>query len=92
MQALAPVAKYATGTITTDVHVNGALGKSMMPLLPSLSGNGTLATSQLALHDFPVMQKIVDATKLQFLNNPTLQALKTAFSIQNGRLVVSPST
>jgi hypothetical protein len=90
VQALAPVAKYATGTVTTAVHLNGALGKSMMPLLASLSGNGTLATSQLALHDFPAMQKIVDATKLQFLNNPTLQALKTAFSIQNGRLVVKP--
>jgi hypothetical protein len=72
------------------VHLNGALGKSMMPLLSSLSGAGTLATSQLALHDFPAMQKIVDATKLQFLNDPTLQALKAAFSIQNGRLVVKP--
>jgi hypothetical protein len=90
VQALAPVAKYATGTVTTSVHLNGALGKSMMPLLPSLSGAGTLATSQLALHDFPAMEKIVDATKLQFLNNPTLQALKAAFSIQNGRLVVKP--
>jgi hypothetical protein len=90
VQALAPVAKYATGTVTTAVHLNGALGKSMMPLLSSLSGAGTLATSQLALHDFPAMQKIVDATKLQFLNDPTLQALKAAFSIQNGRLVVKP--
>ena len=90
VQALAPVAKYATGTVTTSMHLNGALGKSMMPLLPSLSGAGTLATSQLALHDFPAMEKIVDATKLQFLNNPTLQALKAAFSIQNGRLVVKP--
>jgi hypothetical protein len=90
VQALAPVAKYATGAVTTGVHLNGALGKSMMPMLPSLSGAGTLATSQLALHDFPAMQKIVDATKLQFLNNPTLQALKAAFTIQNGRLVTKP--
>jgi hypothetical protein len=90
VQALAPVAKYATGTVTTDVHVSGALGKNMMPVLPALSGNGTLAIAQLALHDFPMMQKIVDATKLQFLNNPTLQSIKSSFSIQNGRLSVKP--
>jgi hypothetical protein len=90
VQALAPVAKYASGRITTDVHANGALGKNMMPLLPSLDGNGTLATSQLAMHDFPVMQKIADVTKLQFLKDPTLQPLKASFLIQNGRLTVKP--
>jgi hypothetical protein len=90
VQALAPVAKYATGTITTDVHVSGALSKDMMPVFPALTGNGTLAISQLALHDFPMMQKIVDATKLQFLNNPTLQSIKSSFAIQNGRLSVKP--
>jgi hypothetical protein len=90
VQALAPVAKYATGKVTTDVHVNGVFGKNMMPQLPALTGNGTLAIAQLALHDFPMMQKIVDATKLQFLNNPTLQLLKSSFSIQNGRLSVKP--
>jgi len=90
VQALAPVAKYARGTITTDMHLNGALDTKMMPLLSALSGNGTLAISQLALHDFPMMQKIVDVTKLQFLNNPTLQALKSSFAIQNGRLIVKP--
>jgi nucleotide-binding universal stress UspA family protein len=90
VQALAPVAKYASGTVTTDVHVNGALGKNMMPLLPSLNGDGTLETSQLALHDFPAMQKIADVTKLQFLKDPTLQPLKASFHIQNGRLTVKP--
>ena len=90
VQALAPVAKYATGTVTTAMHLNGTLGKNMMPLLPALSGDGTHATSQLTLHDFPALQKIADVTKLQFLKNPTLQPLKAAFAIQNGRLIVKP--
>jgi hypothetical protein len=90
VQALAPVAKYASGTVTTDVHLTGALGKNMMPLLPSLNGDGTLATSQLALHDFPAMQKVADATKLQFLEDPTLQPLNASFVIQNGRVIVKP--
>ena len=90
VQALAPVAKYATGTVATDVHLSGALSKNMMPLLPALTGAGSLATSQLALHDFPMIQKLADATKLQFLSNPTLQKIKAAFAIEKGRLVVKP--
>jgi vacuolar-type H+-ATPase subunit H len=47
-----------------------------------------LQTSQLALHDFPAMNKLVDLTKLQFLNNPTLRDLRAKFQIRDGRLVV----
>ena len=90
VQALAPIAKYASGTVTTALHLSGTLGKNMMPQLKTLSGDGTHATSVLTLHDFPAMQKIVDVTKLQFLNNPTLQPLKAAFAIQDGRLSVKP--
>lgn len=90
VQALAPVAKYALGSVTTDLHLNGALGKNMLPLFAGLTGGGTLQTSQLQLHDFPAMEKIVDVTKLQFLDNPTLQALRAAFQIKGGRLNVQP--
>jgi hypothetical protein len=90
VQMLAPVAKYAVGNVTTDLRLNGALGKNMMPLFPSLSGRGALQTSKLVLQNFPAMNKIVDVTKLQFLNNPRLQALRAAFQIRDGRLVVAP--
>ena len=43
------MAKYAVGNVTTDLHVNGALGKNMMPLFPALSGGGNLQTSNLDL-------------------------------------------
>jgi hypothetical protein len=90
VQMLAPIAKYATGTVTTDLHVSGALGKNMLPLFPGLNGTGTLQTSQLAVHDFPALNKIADVTKLQFLNDPTLQPLQAAFAIREGRLFVKP--
>jgi uncharacterized protein involved in outer membrane biogenesis len=92
VQTLAPVARYAVGKITTDLHLNGALGQNMMPLFPSLSGKGSLQTSQLMLKDFPPLQKVVDVTKLQFLDNPALQALRATFQIQDGRLFVDPFT
>ncbi len=92
VQALAPVAKYAIGKVSTDLHVNGALGKNMLPLFPGLTGGGTLQTTQLELHDFPALEKVVDVTKLQFLDNPTMQALRAAFQIREGRLFMQPFT
>jgi hypothetical protein len=90
VRLLAPVARYARGNFSTDVKVNGALGKDMMPLFDVLSGRGSLQTSRLALQDFPALEKVVDVTKLQFLNDPTLQSLRTAFQIRDGRLQVDP--
>ena len=90
VQMLAPVAKYAVGKMSTDLHVNGALGKNMLPLFPGLTGGGTLQTSEVELHDFPALDKIVDVTKLRFFDNPTLNALKAAFRIREGRLFVQP--
>jgi hypothetical protein len=86
------VAQYASGNVTTDVRLNGALGKNMMPLFNALTGKGTFQSQNVALKNFPGMEKIVDVTKLQILNNPTMQAIKAAFQIQNGRLVTQPFT
>lgn len=90
LQMLAPVAKYARGNFSTDMRVNGALGKNMMPLFQGLDGRGALQTSQLVLQDFPALDKVVDVTKLRFLDNPTLRSLRTAFQIRDGRLHVDP--
>ncbi len=90
VQMLAPVAKYAIGNVTTDMRVNGALGKNMVPLFPGLTGGGTLLTSEVELKDFPMLEKAVDVTKLRFLDNPTLNAIKAAFQIKDGRLFVKP--
>ena len=90
VQLLAPVARYARGNFSTDVHLDGALGKDMMPLFDGLDGRGSLQTSRLVLQDFPALEKVVDATKLRFLDNPTLNALRTAFQIRDGRLQVEP--
>lgn len=89
IQLLAPVAKYASGTINTDVHLNGALGKNMLPIFSALTGKGTLQTQNVSLHDFPAMNKLVEVTKLSILKNPTMEAIRTGFQIREGRLEVA---
>ncbi|HEY8258793.1 MAG TPA: AsmA-like C-terminal region-containing protein [Gemmatimonadales bacterium] len=90
VQKLAPVAKYASGLVNTDLHINGALGKNMLPLFQGLSGKGTFLTSQVAISNFPPLEKMFDVTKLNLLDNPTMQTFKGAFQIREGRLFVQP--
>jgi vacuolar-type H+-ATPase subunit H len=61
-----------------------------MPLFPALSGGGTVQTSNVDLKNFPPLQKVVDVTKLKFLDDPGLDALRAAFQIKDGRLFVQP--
>ena len=90
VRLLAPVAKYAQGNFSADLRVNGGLGKDMMPLYQQLTGKGNLQTSQVAIQDFPALEKLASATKLNFLNDPTLRAISSKFEIRDGRLHIQP--
>ena len=92
VQMLAPVAKYARGSVSTDLHLAGALGKDMMPLFNVLDGKGTLKTSDLVIQGLPLLGKIADAVKLEQLRNPTLDSLRASIQIHAGRVQVNPFT
>ena len=92
VQMLAPVAKFARGNVSTDLHLAGALGKDMMPLFNVLDGKGALRTSDLVIQGLPVLGKIADAVKLEQLRNPTLDSLRASIQVQAGRVQVNPFT
>jgi hypothetical protein len=90
VQALAPVARYAQGTFSANLTLGGGLGQNMVPLFQQLTGKGNLQTSQVAIHDFPALEKMASVTKLDFLNDPTLKGLSSQFQIRDGRFHVQP--
>jgi hypothetical protein len=90
VKMLAPVAKYARGNFSTDVRVNGGLGQDMMPLFDQLTGKGNLQTSQVAIKDFPALERLAAATKLNILDDPTMRAIRSQFEIRDGRLHLQP--
>ena len=92
VQMLAPVAKFARGNVSTDLHLAGALGKDMMPLFNVLDGKGALKTSDLVIQGLPLLGKIADAIKLEQLRNPTLDSLRASVQIKAGRVQVNPFT
>lgn len=90
VQMLAPVAEYAAGSFSANLRMNGVLGIDMMPLFDVLSGRGTLQTSRLAVHDFPVLNRVSDAIRVQQLKDPRIEAFRSSIEIRDGRLHVSP--
>ena len=86
VKMLAPVAKYARGKFSTDLRVNGGLGQDMMPLFQQLTGKGNIQTSQVAIKDFPALEKLAAATasrswSLAALMEPRSAAATTTRSV-----------
>lgn len=92
VRAFAPVARYAQGNVSTDLHLSGALGKNMLPLFNVLDGRGSLRTSELLLQGLPPLARVADALKIDRLRSPTLDSLRASIEIRDGRLHVKPFT
>ena len=90
VQMMAPVARYAKGSFSTDLQLKGGLAQNMMPLLQGVTGDGSLQTSKVLIQDFPVLEKAAQVTKLGFLSDPTLNPINSGFEIHGGRLFVKP--
>ena len=90
VQKLAPVARWAQGTVSADLKLGGALGRDMMPALDALTGRGTFETGRLVLEGAPVLARLADALALEQVRNPALEAMRSSFEIVDGRLHVKP--
>jgi hypothetical protein len=90
VQTLAPVARFARGSVSTDLHLAGPLGKDMLPLFAVLDGKGSLRTSELVLQGLPALGRVADALKLERLRSPTFDSLRASIRIEGGRVHLNP--
>ena len=92
VQRLAPVAKYASGRFSSELRLTGPLEQNMMPVFAALTGTGSLQTSNLAIRDFPPLERLASATKLAILQDPTMRTITSQFEIRDGRFRTRPFT
>jgi hypothetical protein len=90
VQALAPAARYAHGTFSTELRLAGVFGSDLTPILDQLDGRGTIEAAGIALEGFPGFDRLADAVRVEALRNPTLADVRSTFSIRDGRVHVSP--
>ena len=88
---LMPVAQYLIGGINSKFKIDGELGQDMMPKINTLSGDGLMKIlNGEVTENNPLVQKLVEATKLTKLKDTKLNNLLMQFEIKDGTFGVKP--
>ena len=88
---LMPVAQYLIGGINSKFKIDGELGQDMMPKINTISGDGLMKILNGEVsEDNPLVQKLVEATKLTKLKDTKLNNLLMQFEIKDGTFGVKP--
>ena len=93
IQKLVPIAKKATGNLSTNFKANGALGSDMMPVISTLEGSGLIEISEAAVKDINVLDGIMKIANIKGGNSKNIAKLKDVMmeaEIKDGRLHVKP--
>lgn len=92
VRALAPAARYATGTFSSDLAVRGIVGGDMEVALPTLNGEGGIRTRGLGVQGVPALDRLAEAVRVEALRSPTVSDFAASLQVRDGRLHVRPFT
>ena len=88
---LMPVAQYLIGGINSKFKIDGELGQDMMPKINTISGDGLMKILHGEVSENnPLIQKLIEATKLTKLKDTKLTNLLMQFEIKEGTFGVKP--
>ncbi|MDY0342078.1 MAG: AsmA-like C-terminal region-containing protein [Lentimicrobium sp.] len=90
IQMLAPIAQRAEGALSMDFNINSRLGADMMPVYPTLFGDGSLTSPRLAFIGVSSINKIADALKINELKDWVINNVNLSFEILDGKVFVKP--
>lgn len=87
-----PLAGESTGAFTTNLAINGKIGKGYTPVFTSLNGDGLLSTKNIEIAGATIFKEIAQYFKKDMFNQVKVGDLTTKFKIVDGGLEVSPFT
>ena len=90
VKKLAPAAKGIEGKMSVKIAFQGLLGRDMMPVVSSISGEGKLKSDELTLVESETFDKMKEILKLGDKYNNTFRDINVSFKISDGRIYVSP--
>lgn len=91
VEKVAPVAKFSKGKFSTRFKFASDLDKTMMPIVTTMNGAGTLSTKQVEVDGFGPLKKLDEALKLNKFKKVTLNDINNlSFKIENGRVTTEP--
>ncbi|HSN49792.1 MAG TPA: AsmA-like C-terminal region-containing protein, partial [Bacteroidales bacterium] len=90
VKKLAPAAKGLDGKISAKLAFSSLLGRDMMPVTSSISGEGKLKSDEITLLESETYNKMKELLKLGDKYNNTFRDINISFKINDGRIFVSP--
>jgi hypothetical protein len=87
---LVPAAKGMDGKISLKLGFESLLGKKMMPVIKTISGEGKLKSDEITLVESETFKMVKEFLKLGDNYNNTFRNVNVSFKITDGRIYVSP--
>jgi hypothetical protein len=92
VQALMPIAKFLSGSLSSELSLSGNLSGSMMPDLKTLTGKGNLLLLNGVLQKFGPLEKLASTLQIDRLKSFSIRDIKNYFEFANGTVLVKPFT
>ncbi|MBQ4912873.1 AsmA family protein [Maribacter sp. MMG018] len=83
---LAPAAAQAAGIMSVDYNLAGTLDDQMLPVLPELSGKGTLKVHSVQFNGYKLMGKVSEKSGFEALNDPKVSEITINSTLNNNVL------
>jgi hypothetical protein len=87
---LAPIAKYASGKISSNFEMKSDLTANLDPIYESLNGFGDIATRTLKISGFKPMEKLGESLNMNKLTSQTLKDINAKFQFSDGKVNIKP--
>ncbi|MCD4731502.1 MAG: hypothetical protein K8R74_12935 [Bacteroidales bacterium] len=92
MNTYAPIARKTTGLFSTHLTLNTKLDNKMDPVYESMTGSGTLQTSEIKIEGVNTLEQIAEVLNLKELRELELNNLSINYEFVDGKILVKPFT
>lgn len=90
VQQIAPIAKYLTGTFSSDMSLNSLLNPDLSLDMKAITGDGEVRIPYATITNLPMFEKITQLINIPALNKPELNDAWTVLKFKDGRVNVDP--
>ena len=90
VEKYAPIAKYASGKISSSMNIKTDLTADFTPVYETMNGGGTLSSDHVVLEGGKFLKKLSETLKSPKLAKQNVQDINASFEIENGKITTDP--
>ncbi len=90
IEKYAPIAKYATGKVSSKLSLKTELTANLDPVYETMQGRGSLQTDNVILEGGDFLQKLATTLKSPKLARQEIQDVNATFQIEDGKITTDP--